>query len=144
MPLISLGNKTITFSKKTTLISALSLVTIVLNILINFPLISFLESLVLLGTFFRFFLTSISFILREICKIEYSKSMYLLYFLFQISLLIVLLLWYFKINYLQDYYLEFGFYLSLSWLDKLNLISKVLISELLIKSELKCLVSLIG
>ena len=120
---------------------------VILNILINFPLISFFGVIgAAWGTFVSGFITTlISFYFaQKYAKIEYSKSMYLLYFLFQISLLIVLLLWYFKINYVTG--LLFRIWILFVFIIvgyKLNLIDKVLFKGLLIKSELQCLISLI-
>lgn len=124
-------------AKKTKLISILSLVVVILNIIINIPLINFFGIIgAAWGTFISGLITSlISFYFaQKYAKIEYSKSIYLLYFLFQISLFLVLLLWYFKINYVIG--LFFRIWILFVFIivgNKLNLIDKVLFKGLLIK-----------
>jgi len=110
---------------------------VILNIIINIPLINFFGLIgAAWGTFISGLITSlISFYFaQKYAKIEYSKSIYLLYFLFQISLFLVLLLWYFKINYVIG--LFFRIWILFVFIivgNKLNLIDKVLFKGLLIK-----------
>ncbi|MDC1402483.1 oligosaccharide flippase family protein [Flavobacteriaceae bacterium] len=114
-------------AKKVKIISFLSFLSVLLNILVNIPLINLYGFIgAAWGTFFSGILTAlISFYYsQKYAKISYDRPIYIFYILFQISMLIVLLIWHYEINYSYGVLIK-GFvlltFLGLGYLFNLSL-----------------------
>ncbi len=122
-------------AKKTKLISLLSLISILLNIIINFPLIKIYGIIgAALGTFFSGMIIAIIsfYYAQKYAKIEYNKYVYLIFILFQISMILILAITALEISYKSVLLLKFMIILLFLWVGlKSKLINKMTIKKIL-------------
>ena len=89
-------------AKKTKLISYLSIISVILNIIFNLPLIHYYGIIgAAWGTFFSgITIASVSFYYaQKNAKIAYDNLIYVSFILFQSCMIAVLILWYYKFDY---------------------------------------------
>ena len=89
-------------AKKTKLISYLSIISVILNVIINLPLINYYGIIgAAWGTFFcGITIASVSFYYaQKYAKIVYDNLIYISFIFFQLCMITVLILWYYKFDY---------------------------------------------
>lgn len=104
-------------AKKVKLISLLSFLSVFTNILISIPLIRIYGIMgAALGTFSSGMLSSLCsfYFAQKYAKIEYDKQIYFVFCLFQVIMLLLLVIWYFKLNYFISLTVKFCFLLGFS------------------------------
>ena len=122
-------------AKKTKLISLLSLISILLNIIINFPLIKLYGIIgAASGTFFSGMIIAIIsfYYAQKYAKIEYNKYVYLIFILFQISMILTLAITALEISYKSVLLLKLMIILLFIWVGlKSKLINKMTLKKIL-------------
>ena len=127
-------------AKKTKLISILSFVSIILNIVINYPLIKIYGIVgAALGTLFSGLIMAIIsfYYAQKFCKISYNKAVYFIYGLFQISMLLILYLSTFQVfSYISLLLVKLCIIILFIWLGfKLKIIDKKFIKTIKLRRD---------
>ena len=126
-------------AKKMKLISYISFLSILFNILFNIPLITFYGIMgAAWGTFLSgIFTASISFYFaQKYALIEYSKFSYKSYLFYQLFMLFFLMLWYFDANYLLSLLFRISIVLIFIGMGLSNKLMRNQFSEILFKKSI--------